>query len=94
MNAELIQFSILNAQLMRTDERRDSGSTGVHAALLAPSGAVHAVGRTRRRLSPRQRQYGRLRQYNSQFPILNSQLMQNDECRINSILNSQCLILN
>ena len=68
-NAELI----FNAQLMLSDERRDSGSTGVHAALFAPSGAVHAVGSTRRRPSPRQRQYGRSRQYNSQFTILNSQ---------------------
>ncbi|MCQ2397492.1 MAG: hypothetical protein MJ106_07340, partial [Lentisphaeria bacterium] len=44
-NAELI----FNAQLMRSDERRVSGSTGVHAALLAPSGAVRAAGSTRRR---------------------------------------------
>ena len=42
-NAELI----FNVQLMRSDERRDSGSTGVHAALLAPPGAVHAVGSRR-----------------------------------------------
>ena len=46
---------------MLSAERRDSGSTGVHAALLAPSGAVRAAGSTRRRQLPRQRQYGRSR---------------------------------
>ena len=59
-NAELIQVSSLKSLVLYYN-RRDSGSTGVHAALLAPSGAVHAVGSTRRRQSPRQRQYGRSR---------------------------------
>ena len=34
---------------MLSAERRVSGSTGVHAALVAPSGAVRAAGSTRRR---------------------------------------------
>ena len=59
MNAEC--RIIFQCSIMRSDERRVSGSTGVHAALLAPQGAVRAVGSTRRRQSPRQRQYGRSR---------------------------------
>ena len=80
-NAELI----FNAQLMRTDERRVSGSTGVHAALLAPSGAVRAAGSTRRRQYAPQAvaATAAVRAFTPvQFTIHNSQFSINAECRM------------